>query len=140
MSTGIFPKILKAAIVSPVYKKDDPQKLDNYRPITTLPVFSKIFEKLIYKRMYSFFLSKNVLYEKQFGFRQNHSTSHTINYSVDCVAKKIEDKKHVVGLFLDLSKAFDTICHSKLITKLHNYGIRGNCLEPIKVIYIHAIK
>ena len=55
MSTGIFPKILKAAIVSPVYKKDDPQKLDNYRPISTLPVFSKKFEKLIYKCMYSFF-------------------------------------------------------------------------------------
>ena len=53
MSTGIFPKILKAAIVSPVYKKDDPQKLDNYRPISTLPVFSKKFEKLIYKRMRS---------------------------------------------------------------------------------------
>ena len=53
MSTGIFPKILKAAIVSPVYKKDDPQKLDNYRPISTLPVFSKNFEKLIYKRMKS---------------------------------------------------------------------------------------
>ena len=97
MSTGIFPKILKAAIVSPVYKKYDPQKLDNYRPISTLPVFSKIFEKLIYKRMYSFFVSKNILYEKQFGFRQNHSTSHAINYSVDYVAKKIEDKKHVVG-------------------------------------------
>ena len=137
MSTGIFPKILKAAIVSPVYKKDDPQKLDNYRPISTLPVFSKFFEKLIFKRMYSFFVSKNVLYDKQFGFRQNHSTSHAINYSVDYVAKKIEDKKHVVGLFLDLSKAFDTICHSKLITKLHNYGIRGNCLELLKS-YLHS--
>ena len=137
MSTGIFPKILKAAIVSPVYKKDDPQKLDNYRPISTFPVFSKILEKLIYKRMYSFFVSKNVLYEKQFGFRQNHSISHAINYSVDYAAKKIEDKKHVVGLFLDLSKAFDTICHSKLITKLHNYGIRGNCLELLKS-YLHS--
>ena len=77
-------------------------------------------------------MSKNVLYEKQFGFKQNHLTSHAINYSVDYVAKKIEDKKHVVGLFLGLSKAFDTICHSKLITKLHSYGIRGNCLELLK--------
>ena len=118
MSIGIFPKILKAAIVSPVYKKDDPHKIDNYQTISTLSVFSKFFEKLI--SMYSFFVSKNVLYAKQFGFRQNHSTSHAINYSVDYVAKKCEEKKHV-GLFLDLSKAFDTICKSKSITELHNY-------------------
>ena len=137
MSIGIFPNILKNAIVSPVYKKDDPQKLDNYRPISTLPVFSKLFEKLIYIRMYSFLVSKNVLYEKQFGFRKNHSTSHAINYSVNYVATKIEEKKHVIGLFLDLSKAFDTICHRKLLIKLQNYGIRGNCLELLKS-YLHS--
>ena len=97
----------------------------------------KILKNLSINACIVFFVSKNVLYDKQFGFRQNHSTSHAINYSVDYVAKKIEDKKHLVGLFLDLSKAFDTICHSKLITKLHNYGIRGNCLELIKS-YLHS--
>ena len=78
-----------------------------------------------------FLIAKNILYEKQFGFRKNHSTSHAINYSVKYVADNIEQKKHV-GIFLDLSKAFDTICHSKLLVKLQNYGIRGNCLELIK--------
>ena len=86
MHSGIFPDILKTGIVSPVYKKGNPQLLDNYRPISTLPIFSKLFEKLIYVRIYNFLISKNVLCEKQFGFRKSHSTSHAINYSVKYVA------------------------------------------------------
>ena len=167
MRLGIFPDTLKTGLVSPIYKKGDPQLLDNYRPISTLPIFSKIFEKLIYTRIYDFLVAKNVLYEKQFGFRRNHSTSHAINYSLSCfvegkliftflylvswvaplavghiffffffsikyIADKIEQKKHVIGIFLDLSKAFDTICHEKLLVKLDSYGIRGNCLKLIK--------
>ena len=65
-------------------------------------------------------------------FEKNHSTSDAINYSVKYVADNIELRKHVIGIFLELSKAFDTICHSKLLVKLQNYGIRGNCLELIK--------
>ena len=132
MRLGIFPDTLKTGLVSPIYKKGDPQLLDNYRPISTLPIFSKIFEKLIYTRIYDFLVAKNVLYEKQFGFRRNHSTSHAINYSIKYIADKIEQKKHVIGIFLDLSKAFDTICHEKLLVKLDSYGIRGNCLKLIK--------
>ena len=82
----------KTGLVSPIYKKGDPQLLDNYRPISTLPIFSKIFEKLIYTRIYDFLVAKNVLYEKQFGFRRNHSTSHAINYSIKYIADKIEQK------------------------------------------------
>ena len=109
---GVFPSILKTGIVSPVFKKDNPQLFENYRPISTLPIFSKLFEKIIYKRIYAFLITKNILYDKQFGFRKNHSTSHAINYSVKYVADNIEQKKHVIGIFLDLSKAFDTICHT----------------------------
>ena len=86
----------------------------------------------MYVRIYNFLISKNVLYEKQFGFRKSHSTSHAINYSVKYVADNLEQKKHVIGIFLDLSKAFDTICHSKLLVKLQNYGIRGKCFEFIR--------
>ena len=132
MNLGIFPDILKTGIVSPIFKKGNPQLLDNYRPISTLPIFSKIFEKLIYCRIYDYLIAKNVLYEKQFGFRKNHSTSHAINYSLKHITDKIEQKKHVIGIFLDLSKAFDTICHSKLLIKLESYGIRGNCLKLLE--------
>ena len=73
-----------------------------------------------------------MLYDKQFGFRKNHSTSHAINYSVNHVISRIESRKHVIGIFLDLSKAFDTISHEKLLVKLNNYGIRGKCYDFLK--------
>ncbi len=101
--------------------------MENYRPVSTLPIFGKIFEKLIYCRLYSFLTSQNVLYDKQFGFRKQHSTSHAVNYSVNSILNSIQKRQHVIGLFIDLSKAFDTICHTKLLKKLDNYGIRGNC-------------
>ena len=98
----------------------------------TLPIFSKLYEKIIYRRIYSYLITKNILYDKQFGFRKNHSTSHTINYSIKYIADNLKQKKHIIVIFLDLSKAFDTICHNKLLVKLENYGIRGNCLNLIK--------
>ena len=70
MSSGTFPSVLKTDIVSPVYKKGTPQQFDNYRPISTLSIFSKLIEKLIYERIYSFLIAKNILYEKQFGFKK----------------------------------------------------------------------
>ena len=93
LNLGLIPSILKTGIVSPVLKKDNPQLFENYRPISTLPILSKLFEKIIYKRIYAFLIAKNILYEKQFGFRKNHSTSHAINYSVKYVADNIEQKK-----------------------------------------------
>ena len=84
MELGRFPDILKIGkIYNPIYKKDDPQLLDNYRPVSVLPIFGKLFEKVIYSRLYSFFTSMNVIYGKQFGFRKNHSTTHAINYSIN---------------------------------------------------------
>ena len=69
--------------ITPIYKKGDPQLLDNYRPVSVIPIFGKIFEKVIYNRLYSFFSAMNVIYDKQFGFRKNHSTKHAVNYSVN---------------------------------------------------------
>ena len=106
--------------------------MQNYRPVSTLPCFSKLFEKLIYSRLYNFCIAKNIIYENQFGFRRLHSTSHAVNYSVNHIISNLENRHHVLGIFIDLSKAFDTISHEKLLHKLENYGIRGLPLKLMK--------
>ena len=99
MMEGKFPSILKLGKITPVYKKDDEQLLENYRPISTLPIFG------------IFFTSNNILNKSQFGFKKSHSTSHALNYSINCIEKSIKKGNNVLGIFIDLSKAFDTIDH-----------------------------
>ena len=135
MKNGEFPEELKIGRISPIYKKDNEELLENYRPISTIPIFAKIFEKIIYSRFYSFFTSQNILNEDQFGFREKHSTSHALNVSVDYIDRAIKNGNHVLGIFIDLSKAFDTIDHNILLAKLHHYGIRGNA-NKLMVSYL----
>ena len=97
---GKFLDVLKVGKITPIYKKGDPQLLDNYRPVSVIPIFGKIFEKVIYNRLYSFFSAMNVIYDKQFGFRKNHSTTHVVNYSVNHLLNEIESRHHVVGMFI----------------------------------------
>ena len=131
MKIGYFPDELKIGRISPIYKKDNEELMENYRPVSTLAVFGKIFEKVIYSRLYSFLASQNILHENQFGFRKAHSTTHALNYSINHIENELKRKKHVIGIFIDLSKAFDTIDHEKLLYKLQNYGIRGNAHKLI---------
>ena len=131
MQNGIFPEELKLGNVTPIYKKDYKQLLEIYRPISTLPIFGKLFEKVIYSRLHSFFTAKCTLNKNQYGFRKNHSTSHALNYSVRHIENCLKNDQYVLGIFIDLSKAFDTLDHGLLLTKLERYGIRGNALNLI---------
>ena len=129
LSSGIFPSAFKIAKVIPVFKKDDPTHLNNYRPISILSSLSKILEKIVHKRLYSFLNDNNLLIPNQFGFRNQHSTDHAIIQLCDKIITAISNKEHAVGIFMDLSKAFDTINHNILIYKLRSYGIRGKVLN-----------
>ena len=128
LSTGVFPSDLKVAKVIPVFKKDDPHVFSNYRPISLLPCFSKILERLIYNRLNNFLSSNNILHSNQYGFRQGHSTDLALLDIYDKISSALANGHHSLGIFLDLSKAFDTIDHSILLTKLNYYGIRGTPL------------
>ena len=129
MYAGIFPNELKIARVFPLFKSGDKNDITNYRPISLLPVLSKIFEKLIHSRLNAFLDKHNILYKKQFGFRKKHSTIHALNTAVTQIINSLNKKEIVIGVFLDFSKAFDTIRHDILVQKLEHYGIRGKALE-----------
>ena len=126
---GIIPDKLKLAKVLPIFKKDDKELMDNYRPISILPSFSKILEKIVFKRVYNFLDKFKILHDSQYGFRPNRSTIDAIIDCTEQIKDALENKKDALGLFLDLSKAFDTLDHSILLKKLSLYGIRGQSLS-----------
>ena len=130
--TGTFPELLKLAKVQPLHKKDSKLDYLNYRPISLLSVFSKIYEKLIYTRIYSYLDRNKLIYSKQFGFRSKYSTNHAIISLTEHIRNLLDNKHYVCGVFVDLEKAFDTVHHDLLCDKLEFYGLRGNINNLIK--------
>ena len=121
----IFPENLKIAKVSSIYKKDEEFLLTNYRPISVLPCFSKLLERIMYNRLFKYLSENSILYEKQFGFQTSHSTEHAILLLVNQLYQSFDENKFTLGIFIDLSKAFDTVDHKILTKKLELYGIKG---------------
>ena len=129
---GIFPSILKFANVCPIYKKGDFNKCENYRPISLLSNLGKILEKIMYTRIWSFLDECNILFEKQFGFRRNHSTNHALISIVEEIRKNLDNRLYTCGVFVDLEKAFDTVNHEILIKKIEHYGIHNSYKDWLK--------
>ena len=126
LKQGIFPENLKIARVSPIFKKDEKFLFNNYRPISVLPCFSKLLEKIMYNRLYKYLSDNNYLYEKQFGFQATHSTEYAVIQLTSQILQAFNEKDHTIGIFIDLSKAFDTVDHELLLQKLELYRIKNN--------------
>ena len=120
---GTFPEKLRLACVTPIHKANSKLALTNYRPISVLPVLSKLLEQLIYKRLSNFLDKNKIIYDHQFGFQKKKSTSTAVLDIYSKLIDSIEQKKNLMLVFLDFAKAFDTVNHDILLNKLECYGI-----------------
>ena len=128
INSSKFPELLKIAKIIPIYKSGTKTDKNNYRPIALLPTISKVFEKLIHKRVTSFLKKFDLLYHDQYGFQSKKSTTDAILKFTDKCYDALNDKKALISVYIDFSKAFDTVDHDILLKKLEYYGFRGSIL------------
>ena len=126
---GKFPQKLKHAKVIPLYKKGAKTDVNNYRPISLLSIFSKIFEKVMKKKLIKFIDSNKILTATQYGFQKGISTEDALTQFSKNIYRQIDKSNSVLSIFIDFSKAFDSVPHNILLRKLEHYGIRGNALR-----------
>lgn len=123
--TGVFPDKLKLATVRPLHKKGDGSGVEHYRPISLLPCFSKVFEKCMSIRLMEYFLDNDMFYRGQHAYMKGRGTQTALYEFTESILQALENKSYVMGLFLDLTKAYDCVNHQLLLKKLKLYGITG---------------
>jgi hypothetical protein len=133
IENNTIPDDWKTAYITPIYKgKGNKSALDNYRPISIISPISKVFEAILGTKMRAYLENNNLLHEDQNGFREGRSCHLALNTIIDFSKRHLDNKKHVIAIFLDFSKAFDTIDHQLLLIKLEKYGFSHNAMELIK--------
>ena len=130
INSGVVPDQMKLARVVPLFKSGDKRLFSNFWPVSVLPIFSKFLEKIAYFCLINCLDKRKLLASNQYGFRKNHSTSLALLYLYDKITAAVDERKYMAGLFLDLSKAFDTVFY--LVNLIEHYGIRGLALEWVK--------
>ena len=131
ITNNVFPCSLNTVVIRPVFKGGVRTLLSNYRPISVLPIISKLLETIMYNQLTMFIAEHYFLFENQFGFRAQHSTYMPISILHDYITDNLISNQKTVGIYLDLARAFDTVNTTILLQKLHIYGITGNALELI---------
>ena len=130
-SSGVFPCVLKCSVITPIFKGGSPCDPQNYRPISILPVFSKLFERCIYNRICKFISDFKIISPRQHGFLKGFSTESAVLSLLNFLHDTINNKEVSLNIFIDFKKAFDCVNHRILFQKLERYGIRG---LPLRLI------
>lgn len=132
LSTGEYPERLKYAIINPIHKKGDKAHISNYRPISLVTGFAKVFETVIFRRLNNRIETHKILLPEQFGFRSGLSTEDAIYKLTNVILRAWNSKEYVSGIFCDIAKALDCVNHELLLMKLQYYGVQGVLLEWFK--------
>ena len=131
-SNGIFPDLLKTSNAIPVFKRGENQDYNNYRPISLISNLSKLMEKIVHLRLYSFLEKNSLLFDRQFDFWNKLSTNHILIDITSKIQTTCNKGIFACGVYVDFKKAFDTVNHEFLLNKLNHYGIRGTELQWFK--------